>query len=262
MIGEGLCVVVLTKNEEKHIRPCLQAVPAGVPVVVVDSGSSDDTVAIARACGAEVLERPWTGFADQRNFAIEQLRNRYSWLLFIDADERFSLEFFSWCRENLPIPEDVVYVSQRIVIGGRTLQHAPGYPIWHPRLVRSSPGVFVANNTGHGETVVASASRRNVDIPYLHFVMETGISRWLEKHVRLAELESIERGKEVGTATTRARLGRVLRSGAPRVLARFIFHYVWCRGFLDGRAGLHYSLLYTWYEFTKWMFVQDRGLSK
>ena len=80
-------VVVLTCDEESNIRRCLASVQWADQVVVVDSGSTDDTVPLARSLGAEIVEQPWLGFSAQREFALRLPELRHDWVYFVDADE-------------------------------------------------------------------------------------------------------------------------------------------------------------------------------
>ena len=80
-------VVVLTLNEEPNIRRCLASVGWADQVVVVDSGSTDGTVAAAKSMGAEVVEQPWLGFSAQRDYALRMPLIRHDWVYFVDADE-------------------------------------------------------------------------------------------------------------------------------------------------------------------------------
>src|ERR1700722_15615727 len=80
-------VVVLTLNEEPNIRRCLASVGWADQVVVVDSGSTDETVAVAKSMGAEVVEQPWLGFSGQRECAMRLPLIRHDWVHFVDADQ-------------------------------------------------------------------------------------------------------------------------------------------------------------------------------
>ena len=82
-----LSVIVLTLNEEPNIRRCLASVGWADQVVVVDSGSADGTVSVARSLGAEVVEQPWLGFSAQREYALRLPLLRHDWVYFVDADE-------------------------------------------------------------------------------------------------------------------------------------------------------------------------------
>ena len=80
-------VVVLTRDEEVNIGRCLASVAWADQVMVVDSGSTDATVPIARSLGADVVEQPWLGFSGQREFALRFPDLRHDWVYFVDADE-------------------------------------------------------------------------------------------------------------------------------------------------------------------------------
>lgn len=96
----SLTLVVMTYNEAKQIGRCLDSVPFASEKLVVDSGSTDDTVAIAQARGARVVHQPWLGFGPQRNFATTQCSN--DWVLALDADEYLSPELAAELEQRLP----------------------------------------------------------------------------------------------------------------------------------------------------------------
>jgi glycosyltransferase involved in cell wall biosynthesis len=83
--ASDITAVVLTRDEERNLPRALTGLPRGMPVLVVDSGSSDHTVEFARSCGAAVIERPWTDFVEARRYALAQVRT--PWALMLDADE-------------------------------------------------------------------------------------------------------------------------------------------------------------------------------
>ncbi|EIL91797.1 glycosyltransferase family 2 protein [Rhodanobacter sp. 115] len=95
-----LTLVVITRNEAAKIARCLDSVPFAAEKLVVDSGSTDDTVAIAQAHGARVIHQDWLGFGPQRNFATTQCRN--DWMLALDADEYLSPELAEEMQQQLP----------------------------------------------------------------------------------------------------------------------------------------------------------------
>lgn len=251
---QRLAAAILTRDEAANLPACLAAIPRDVPITIVDSGSTDDTPQIARAAGCGLLSRGWTGFADQRNFTLQALAETCDWVVFIDADEIFPEPIWAWCRANLnaAASADVIYLSQRIHIGGRMLHHAPHYPIYHPRIVRAGPDVFVNNRSGHGETVREELKVQYVDIPYRHHIIAHDLGPWLRKHVTLAMMEAKAPPSD-GVLTRRAKLNALMPTGVLRAPARFLFHYVYCGGWRDGRPGFLYSALYAWYELTKWL---------
>ncbi|MFT5803486.1 MAG: glycosyltransferase involved in cell wall biosynthesis, partial [Candidatus Paceibacteria bacterium] len=79
---------IITHNEARHIVACIRSVDWFAEVLVVDSGSSDETVALARAAGARVIENPWPGFGLQKQYAIDHAS--HDWVFSLDADERVS----------------------------------------------------------------------------------------------------------------------------------------------------------------------------
>ena len=95
-----LTLVVMTYNEAKSIARCLDSVPFASEKLVIDSGSTDDTVAVAQAHGARVVHQDWLGFGPQRNFATTQCSN--AWILALDADEYLSPELAEELEQRLP----------------------------------------------------------------------------------------------------------------------------------------------------------------
>lgn len=251
----SMTVVVLTLNEELRLPDCLAGIPDRYPVLVLDSGSSDRTLELACERGCAIASNPWPGFAQQRNFALERCGLATDWVLFIDADESYGPEFFDWFDRDGHARDDfdVAFVPSGLVFEGTPLRHAPGYPIYHPRLIRRGHARFVTNHTGHGETVAADARAIWLDVGYQHRLYDDDVTGWMAKHVRLAAQEAWFLAEEGKQFTPRARLSRSLGGSILRVPLRFLYHYVVRAGFRDGRAGLDYALLYAWYEATKWV---------
>ena len=81
-----LAVAIITKNEEENIRSCLQSISFAGQIVIVDSGSTDATLSIAKEFGCEIYREEWRGFGPQKQSAIEKCRQ--PWILVLDADER------------------------------------------------------------------------------------------------------------------------------------------------------------------------------
>ncbi len=119
-----LSLAVITRNEAAGIARCLDSVPFAADKLVVDCGSSDDTVAIAEAHGARVVHQDWLGFGAQRNFAASQCR--HDWILMLDADEWLSEALIAEMRQRLPslIAGDAAaaILRRRIVYMGRPLR--------------------------------------------------------------------------------------------------------------------------------------------
>ncbi len=259
MSDQALTIVILTKNEQDNLPRCLSGIPKYFPIVIVDSGSTDLTIPIAKNHGCEIFSNPWPGFAEQRNFALERCGISTPWVLFIDADEIYPAEFYEWFESDIRASDsvDVVMVPSILYLRGKRLNHAPGYPIYHPRLVRRDTVKFVTNHTGHGEAVLDSCRIMYGTIPYDHYFYHGEIIDWMHKHVGKAAQEVRLRPTTGAVMTTRGRLSVWLGRSALRIFARFLYHFIVRGGFLDGAAGLEFALMFTWYEAT--IYVQSRA---
>ena len=256
-----LTIVILTKNEEKNLPRCLTALPSQYQVVILDCGSTDNTLAIARNQGCCIYTNEWPGFAAQRNYALEQCNIMTKWVLFIDADEIFPPQFYEWFETvaNGKKNFDAVMVPSKLVFCGRRLLRAPGYPIYHPRLIRKEKVRFIENHSGHGETISVKHKTINSYIPYDHYFYEGDSVGWMQKHIKNAVKEAGAGPVKNAKVTRRVLINKLFGGTIFRIPIRFLYHYLWCGGFLDGNAGFKYSLLYTWYELTKYVLRNAGG---
>ena len=129
------CMIVL--NEQERLPAALRSVEWCDEIVVVDSGSTDDTVAIAKAAGATVVEHPWAGFGAQRNVALDHATS--DWVLEIDADERISGELREEIRAFVrrpPADVKICVLPLRNRFLGRRLGPSAKYPHYRARLFR------------------------------------------------------------------------------------------------------------------------------
>ena len=135
----GVSACVIARDEEARLAACLASVAFCDEIVVVDGGSADATVSVARAAGARVVEQPWLGFAAQRNVAIDHARGE--WILEIDADERVSPQLRAEIEDFLAAPPDDVALCGlplRDVFLGRPLGPSAKYPKYRHRLFRAA----------------------------------------------------------------------------------------------------------------------------
>jgi glycosyltransferase involved in cell wall biosynthesis len=248
----SLTVVILTKNEEARLPLCLTAIPSRYPIVVVDSGSDDGTVSIAEKHGCVVYTNPWRGFAPQRNYALERCGILAPWVLFIDADEVFPPAFFSWFESSVETFSgvDAVMVPSILYLRERPLKFAPGYPIYHPRMVRRERVRFVVNHAGHGESIPEDCNIIYAEIPYEHHFCDSGLIRWMHKHINIAGQEVYLKPTKGAMMTKRGRMSVYFGRSILRIPARFLYHFLVRGGFLDGKAGFEYALMFAWYEAT------------
>ena len=258
-----ISVVVLTRDEEVNLPSCLASASFSEDVLVVDSGSSDRTVEIALAAGARVLVRAFDSFAGQRNFAMEQGTLRFRWVLHLDADEVVTPELLAELRaiaraETIEFP--VYKVPSRLIFMGHWLRHAGMYPTYQVRFGRAESLRFVDH--GHGQREVQSPGEvGTIQEPIEHFNFSKGVNDWFRRHLGYARLEAIEsiRGRQVSSAmvglfsrdpTVRRRVLKAQAARLPaRPLLRFFYSYLIRGGFLDGRAGFHYSTMLAVYQY-------------
>jgi glycosyltransferase involved in cell wall biosynthesis len=259
-------VAVLTLNEEVNIARCIASVGWADQVIVVDSGSSDRTAPIARSLGAEVIEQPWLGFSDQREFALQLPEARNDWIYFVDADEWVSPQLAAEIAARLPGTNCAAFSHRlRLVFMRHWIRHCGWYSgSWVVRLVDRRYTKYDGSLVGERASVDGPVGRLAHDI-----VDEDlkGLASWLHKHVRYAELEQRRRGRPVpvrerwhgfrtrDTTDTRPLIRVIMKdlifpSVPARPLALFLYMYIVRLGVLDGRAGLRFCFFHAWYQVT------------
>ena len=161
-------VVVLTFNEERNIERCLSSLGDLNDVVVIDSGSTDRTVALAEAAGARVLHRAFDDFAGQRNHALEHGDLRNEWVLHLDADEELTDEFRAELARLIGRDDlDGYRVPSKTMLNGQWLRRAGMYPTYQVRIGHRDRLRFV--QVGHGQREASPPERIGTfDVPYLH----------------------------------------------------------------------------------------------
>ena len=257
-----LSVVVLTRNEEPNIERCVSSVMWASQIVVIDSGSTDSTLRIARGLGVEVVEQPWLGFSAQREFALRLPEVRHDWVYFVDADEWVSPELASEIATRLRAPACAAFAQRfRLVFQGTWIRHCGWYRgSWIVRLVDRRYTKFDGDLVGERASVDGPVHRLDHDI-----VDEDlkGLAAWLRKHIRYAELEAQRRSS---TASLPERLRLLRFRNDTRTLSRavlkdvifplvpakpvmlFLYMYIGNLGILDGSAGLRFCFYHAWYE--------------
>jgi glycosyltransferase involved in cell wall biosynthesis len=250
-------VIVLVLNEEANLPRCLSTLTWAEQVVVVDSGSVDRSVDIARAHGADTVETHWRGFGPQREFAMRLPVVRKDWVFFVDADEWISNALASEVAHVMGRQTSHAAYWQyfRLVFQGRWIAHSGWYP--SARLIR------LMDRTRSTYTGAAFSEHPHITGPTArlrHDIVDEdlkGLSSWVRKHVRYAELEAERREALVKSPRVRleheSRLRQFLKDRvAPRVPARplvtFLYMYVVRMGFLDGRQGLLFCFLHAWFQ--------------
>lgn len=236
----SVSVVVITLNEEDRIRECLASVAWADEIVVVDAGSDDETVALAREYTDHVVVRPWSGFAAQKNYGIDRATGE--WILSLDADEQVEPELRAEIAAVLANPGGFAgfRLARRNMMWGRFIRHGRLYPDWQLRLFRRGRGRFAERAVHESVTVDGPVGR--LGTPLLHHSYRD-VSDFLRRADRYSTLAAEEW----------ARSGRTFHASelvsAP--LGRFLSMYVLHRGFLDGWRGFLLAVLYAYYVFVR-----------
>jgi len=253
----SIVTIVPALDEELHIARCVSSALDLGPVVVVDGGSSDATVRLAEEAGARVLEREWTGYASQKNWALDVIDTEAEWILFLDADEYLTPQARDAVRATVGAADaDGYHVGRHLVFLGRRLDHAYWYPDYQLRLFRAGRGHFEERRVHEHLVVDGRVSESSIDVMHENL---KGISDYVGKLNRYADLEAQEilqpsgalrQGSLRGGWPERRRaLKRVWLRMRGRAVLRFLWLYVVKRGFLDGRAGLIFCGLIAVHDF-------------
>jgi glycosyltransferase involved in cell wall biosynthesis len=250
--------LVFTLNEEVNLPHCLGSLTWCDDVVVVDSFSTDRTAALAAAAGARFVQHEFTGFGDQRRWALEQVPLRHPWALILDADERVPPELAAEMNDRLrEAPEEVAAfrLRRRFHLWGRWLRFSSLYPTWVVRLVRVGRVRYV--NRGHAETQEVEGrveSLRQDLIDENH----KGLEDWWGRQNRYAAQEAVHELAQPGAPVwhlfspdplrRRAALKALARRVPLRPLWFFLYAYVLRLGFLDGLDGYRFCLMKSIYQ--------------
>ncbi|MBI4788178.1 MAG: glycosyltransferase family 2 protein [Chloroflexi bacterium] len=243
-----LSIIILTRDEERHIRDCLASVrDFADELLVFDSGSLDRTVEIAREMGARVEARPFDDFAKQRNAAIAAAHG--DWIFFIDADERATKALGQEIRfvvENCPSSVAGFWIARRNVIFGKEIKYTGWSPDYQPRILRKGRGRFDPTREVH-ELIVWDGETRNLREPLIHFNYDT-LAQFRRRNINYTRYEAriwFEAGKR---ARWRGLIGQPLRE--------FWRRYIILSGWKDGAHGLLLSVLMAYYALVRWKMLR------
>ena len=272
-------VLILTKNEEKDLPGCLQSVSWCDDIHVFDSYSDDNTIKIATAAGAKIIQRKFDNWSAHQNWGLSNIPFKYSWVLYIDSDERVSEGLYDSLKKiNLNNTEAVAYEMQRrdFAWNGKWLKHVQMSPYYlrlfrpekmrHERLVNpiSIPNGPVVRINGY------------ID----HYPFSKGFRFWITRHLNYAEMEAAMRLADMDKGTQfsilKALLGKsfserryhqkgIFYKIPGRPLIKWIYMVFWRRAFLDGKVGLTYATLQSIYEYfivlkTREMINKEKGI--
>jgi glycosyltransferase involved in cell wall biosynthesis len=253
-----LSVLIMTLNEEKNIRRCIQSVEWADDIIVLDSGSTDRTREIAEELGCTVVQRKLVTWAEHQNWALRNLTFRHPWVLNVDADEIVPEDLAA--EIQIAVKSNAGHVAYRFRIKdhflGTWLKHASFYPHWLTRLYCPESVSFerLVNPVTNVDGTVGY-----IDAHLIHYPFSRGVSQWFDRHNGYSSLEAQEYDNRENLAwkllfsrdkNQRRRQKKLLFSKLPcRPIVKFVYLYFIHRGFLDGRAGFYYSIMQSYYEF-------------
>ncbi len=262
-------VIILTKNEAANLPTCLASLqPLGADIYIVDSGSTDETIKIARQFGCHVFEHPFTNYAEQLNWALANLPISTPWIMRLDADERLMPELVAELQQVLPnTPKEIsgYQIKRRVFFMSRWIKHGGYYPTWLLRILRTGSGT--CEQLWMDEHIVLShgqiANLKHDIIDENH----KGLTFWTDKHNRYADREvkdllrssarasadELLQTKNSSQASQRRWVKKNLYGRSPLFVRAFIYwllRYTIGLGFLDGIEGLIFHFLQGfWYRF-------------
>lgn len=253
-------VVVVTKNEERNITRCLEALIAFEEIVVVDSGSMDKTAFLARTHGARVVNFWWNGrYPKKRQWCLNQIRLMHSWVFFVDADEVVQPKQISEIRTLFSsgqpdcagyfVPGQYVWQEKLLSFGLRNNKlclfdrRKMEFPVVDDLNIRGMGEI-----EGHYQPVLKAAYQQNEKIGQIrHALVHYACKNeqdWSDRHVRYAEWERGMNRKNAwpkDPVIVRQYAKLLFRSLPFRPILAFFQSYVFNFGFLDGRAGISFA---------------------
>ncbi|MBC7366181.1 MAG: glycosyltransferase family 2 protein [Undibacterium sp.] len=265
----SVSIIIPVRNEAANLPRCLASVAWADEIFVVDSQSTDDSVAIATAAGAQVVQFNFNGiWPKKKNWALENLPFRHEWILILDADEVMPPAAAAEIEALLArdgAGRAGFWINRRFMFMGDWLRHSY-YPNWNLRLFRHRLGRYErlvqgATQSGDNEVhehVVVSGKTGRLRCEMDHFAFPS-IDVFVEKHNRYSNWEArleVEAGLKAGDGALqssavdfRRRLKRWSRRLPFRPTLRFLYVYLIQRGFLDGARGFYFARLHAVYEF-------------
>lgn len=245
---DTITVVILTLNEARHIRDCIRAArQVSDRVLVVDSYSEDDTVAIAREEGAAVMARAFDTYPNQRNAALAAVTT--PWVLFVDADERVTPELAAEIHAVVADEDHAGWwIPRRNIIVGRWIRGGGWYPDYQLRLMRPDRARYDPAREVH-EVVLLQGKEGYLHHPLIHYNYDSW-AQFRAKQRRYATFEA----RILRQQGIRPRPYTYLTMPAREFWRR----YVALRGYQDGLHGLRLALYMAWYTFRVYRLVSRK----
>lgn len=261
-----ITVIILTYNESRNIRDCLESVRELTDnIILVDSGSTDDTLVQASAYATTVYHHPFENYSQQRNWAFQHVDCKYHWILNMDADHRLTPEIIAELRNwfSRGIPEDVngFMASRRTIFMNRWIKHGGHYPVYHGVLFRKGQGWCEEKEYDQHFIIEGKSEVLRGDVID---IITDSLTNFISRHNKWATLEARDilnlasASKKIapdkkGNQMERRRYQRMRYYSYPlfwRVFLYFGYRFILKGGFRDGRPGLIFHFLQGfWFRF-------------
>jgi len=233
-----ISAAIITYNEENNIKDCLKSLDFVDEILIIDSFSNDKTVELCKKFGAKVYKHRWSGYKDQKNYALT--KTKHDWVLSLDADEKLSkglIKEILKIKDNGPGDYSGFMMPRRLFYFGKWLNHC-SYPNYQLRLFDKNKGRWGEYNVHEKFITDAKTSYLKGDL--LHYSYRS-ISDHVSRINRYTDLMS----KNLFVNKQKFTLKGLLLSP----IREFLEKYIQKKGFLDGIQGLIYSILSTYYRF-------------
>jgi glycosyltransferase involved in cell wall biosynthesis len=268
-------VLIPAKDEEANLPACLASVARADEIFVVDSHSSDRSIAISESHGATVVQFEFDGgWPKKKNWSLENLPFRNEWVLIVDCDERITPELWDEIALAIENPEyEGYYLNRKVFFLGQWIRFGGKYPDWNLRLFKHKLGRYEnlgtegIRNTGdneiHEHVIMPGCKVGHLKQDMLHIDFRD-MYQWLARHNRYSNWEAqvylnVLSGQAndgtiganlFGTAVQRKRFLKKIWVRLPfKPFLRFVLAYILRLGFLDGQAGYMYARLLSQYEY-------------
>jgi glycosyltransferase involved in cell wall biosynthesis len=245
----NVSVTIITLNEADHIAAAIDSASWADEIIVVDSGSTDGTLDLARAKGATVTTRPWSGYVDQKNYAAGLAR--HEWIFSLDADERIPAPLATEIRELLATePSLRGYRVPRVTFHlGRWMRTTDFYPDFQTRLYDRRAARWRGRHVHESVAVDGAVGRLKNELQHYSYRDLRDQLERINQYSMLAARQMHEAGRRANA------LDLILHPPAA-----FLRNYVLRRGFLDGKAGLTVSVMNAYSVFLKFAKLWEMQL--
>jgi glycosyltransferase involved in cell wall biosynthesis len=238
----SLVAIILTHDEAANVTACIESVRWADSILVFDSFSEDNTVQLAEAAGARVIQRAFDNYSAQRSAALQAVSDE--WVYFVDADERSTPEQAAEIRARIADPAcDGYWVPRHNYIFGRLTCHAGWYPDYQLRLLRRARARYDMTREVH-ELVILDGEAGYLKTPLVHYNY-----RDLAQFIRKQEVYTDFAAHDLFKQGVRIKPQNYVL----QPLRHFLWRFVTLHGYRDGWHGFRLSVLMAWYEFQKYV---------